>query len=114
MSGGGSGVGGIRAGARRGGGGVTARVLGLEGARVLLVARREDALAEAARSCAADGGEAAALALDVTEPDAGERALAAGEEHLGAVPARLHHPGPRTAPGLPPLTDRRWRAPRGR
>jgi NAD(P)-dependent dehydrogenase (short-subunit alcohol dehydrogenase family) len=72
-------------GASRGIGLATARALAREGGRVLLVARSEDALAEAARACAADGGEAAALALDVTSADAGERALAAAEEHFGGV-----------------------------
>src|SRR5436305_2041862 len=73
----------IVTGASRGIGLATARGLAGEGARVLLVARGGDALGDAARECAAGGGEAAALALDVTEEDAGDRAVAACEEHFG-------------------------------
>src|SRR2546423_1057850 len=100
----------IVTGASRGIGLATARLLAREGARVLLVARREDALAEAARSCAADGGEAAALALDVTEPDAGERAVAAGEEHFGAVDVLVNNAGTSSVRSLDELTDDDWRA----
>jgi 3-oxoacyl-[acyl-carrier protein] reductase len=100
----------IVTGASRGIGLATARALAREGARVLLVARREDALAEAARSCAADGGEAAALALDVTEPDAGERALAAGEEHFGSVDVLVNNAGTSSVRSLDELTDDDWRS----
>ena len=64
-------------GASRGIGREVARQLAAEGARVVLVARSEDALAEAAGECESAGGEAETLVLDVTEPDAGERILAA-------------------------------------
>jgi NAD(P)-dependent dehydrogenase (short-subunit alcohol dehydrogenase family) len=97
-------------GASRGIGLATARTLASEGARVLLVARGEDALAEAARACAADGGEAAALALDVTAPDAGERALAAGEEHFGAVDVLVNNAGTSRVRALEELTDGEWQA----
>ena len=63
-------------GASRGIGLATARALCAEGAAVLLVARSQDELEAAAESCRAAGGETAILALDVTDPDAGERMLA--------------------------------------
>src|SRR2546423_14325329 len=81
----------IVTGASRGIGLVTARGLAGEGARVLLVARGGDALGDAARECAAGGGEAAALALDVTEGDAGERAAAPGEEDLRGGAVLVHN-----------------------
>ena len=64
-------------GASRGIGRETARQLAAEGARVVLVARSEERLAEAARECEEAGGEAATLVLDVTDVDAGERIVAA-------------------------------------
>ena len=72
-------------GASRGIGRATARMLCAEGASVLLVARGAERLAEAADECAAaarDDGRAESLALDVTEPDAGERIVARGERAL--------------------------------
>ena len=100
----------IVTGASRGIGLAAARALAAEGARVLLVARGEEALADAARACAADGGEAAALALDVTEPDAGERAVAACEEHFGAVHVLVNNAGTSEVKPLEELTDDEWRA----
>jgi 3-oxoacyl-[acyl-carrier protein] reductase len=100
----------IVTGASRGIGLATARALAAEGARVLLVARREEALAEAARACAAAGGEAAALALDVTDPDAGDRALAAGQEHFGGVDVLVNNAGTSRVRALEELTDDDWQA----
>jgi 3-oxoacyl-[acyl-carrier protein] reductase len=95
-------------GASRGIGLATARLLAGEGARVLLVARDEKALGEAARACAADGGEAAALALDVTDADAGERALAAADEHFGGVEVLVNNAGTSRVRSLDELTDQEW------
>jgi 3-oxoacyl-[acyl-carrier protein] reductase len=99
----------IVTGASRGIGLATARALAREGARVLLVARDPDALAEAARACAGDGGEAAALALDVTDPDAGKRAVAAAEEHFGAAEVLVNNAGTSRVRSLDELTDDEWR-----
>ena len=62
-----SGRGCVVTGASRGIGRETARMLCAEGANVLLVARREDALREAPVECAEAGGRAEHLALDVIE-----------------------------------------------
>ncbi|MEA2389017.1 MAG: hypothetical protein QOG41_1790 [Thermoleophilaceae bacterium] len=100
----------IVTGASRGIGLASARALAREGARVLLVARGEEALAEAARGLASDGHEAAALPLDVTEPDAGDRAVAAAEEHFGAVDVLVNNAGTSRVRTLEQLTDEEWQA----
>ena len=100
----------IVTGASRGIGLATARGLAGEGARVLLVARGGDALADAGRECAAGGGEAAALALDVTEEDAGDRAVAACEEHFGRVDVLVNNAGTSRVRALDELTDDDWRS----
>ncbi len=67
-------------GASRGIGRATARMLCEAGAHVLLIARGEEALADADAECRrageATGGKATSLALDVTDADAAERILA--------------------------------------
>jgi 3-oxoacyl-[acyl-carrier protein] reductase len=97
-------------GASRGIGLAVARTLAEEGARVLLIARDEDALAAAARECASRGGESAALALDVTAPDAGDRIVAACEEHFGAIDALVNNAGISAVRPLEELTDQDWQA----
>jgi 3-oxoacyl-[acyl-carrier protein] reductase len=100
----------IVTGASRGIGLAAARALAAEGAHVLLVARDQDALGEAARGCAQAGGKAASLALDVTAPDAGERAVAACEEHFGAVDVLVNNAGTSRQIPLEELTDDDWQA----
>src|SRR5437764_11869767 len=95
----------IVTGASRGIGLAAARELASEGARVLLVARGGDALGEAARACATGGGEAAALVLDVTDEDAGERAVATCEEHFGGVDVVVNNAGTSRVRSLDQLTD---------
>ncbi len=69
-----SGRGCVVTGASRGIGRATARILCAEGAKVLLVARTEEQLLEAADECAAAGeeagGQAESLAADLSEPEA--------------------------------------------
>ncbi|HEX8067977.1 MAG TPA: SDR family oxidoreductase [Thermoleophilaceae bacterium] len=99
----------IVTGASRGIGLAVARRLCGEGARVLLAARGAEALERAAGECGAAGGEAAALVLDVTAPDAGERAVAACEERFGAVDVLVNNAGTSRVRGLDELTDDEWR-----
>src|SRR5919202_3746959 len=94
-------------GASRGIGLATARVLAAEVARVLLVARGEDALAEAAGSV---GGDAAALAADVTDPRAADRIVAECEHRFGAADVVVNNAGTSRARALDELTDDEWDA----
>ncbi len=95
-------------GASSGIGRATARALAGEGARVLLVARGEEALAGAARECAEAGGEAAALVLDVTAAEAGERMASACQEHFGGVDVLVNNAGTSRVRPLEDLTDEDW------
>jgi 3-oxoacyl-[acyl-carrier protein] reductase len=100
----------IVTGASRGIGLATARGLCAEGAHVLLTARDEAALEAAARECAAAGGRAEALALDVTEPDAGERMVAGADERFGQLDVVVNNAGTSRARPLDELTDDEWQA----
>ena len=100
----------IVTGASRGIGLATARGLCAEGAEVLLIARDPDALGEAAAACAAKGGRAIGLALDVTVPDAGERALEACREAFGVPWALVNSAGIARTHSLEELADADWQA----
>lgn len=93
-------------GATRGIGLATARLLAAEGARVLLVGRRESVLEAAAHSC---DGEAAAFAIDVTEKAAGGRILAACRERFGDPYALVNNAGTSRQVALEELDDADWR-----
>ena len=97
-------------GASRGIGRETARQLCSEGARVLLVARSEDRLAEATEEARAAGGEAAALALDVTDAEAGERMLAAASERFGGLDVLVNNAGAASWRDLEEVPEEDWRA----
>ena len=91
-------------GASSGIGRATAELLAAEGARLLLVARDRDALA-------AGAPEAAELfAADVTEPDAGERIVAACVERLGGIDALVNNAGTSFVRPLDELTEQDWEA----
>jgi 3-oxoacyl-[acyl-carrier protein] reductase len=90
-----------------------ARQLREEGAGVLMVARGEERLADAARRIEAEAGTpgtAATLALDVTDPDAGERMLGAALEHLGGVDVLVNNAGTAKWRDLFDVPDEDWRA----
>jgi 3-oxoacyl-[acyl-carrier protein] reductase len=97
-------------GGSRGIGLATARILCAEGAPVVLVARNADALTEAAGELTAAGGRAIGLALDVTDPDAGERVVGAAQEAFGPLYALVNNAGSTRARPLDELTDADWQA----
>ena len=93
----------IVTGATRGIGLATVRLLRAEGARVLLVARDGE---DAARLAADLGGES--LAADVTDPDAGERVVAACAERFGSVDVLVNNAGTSFVRPLDELSDDDW------
>ena len=103
----------IVTGASRGIGREVARMLCREGANVLLLARGRVELDEAAERCRAalgDGARAEALALDVTEPGAAQRALAACEERLGPVDVLVNNAGTARWRDLDEVPEEDWYA----
>ena len=98
----------IVTGASSGIGLAAARGLCAEGARVLLVARRADPLADAVALCAQARGTADGLALDVTRPDAGERAVEGAMERFGRLDVLVNNAGTSSVRPLAELTDADW------
>jgi 3-oxoacyl-[acyl-carrier protein] reductase len=90
-------------GASRGIGRALSALLVAEGAKVLMVARGEEALAKEA-----DGLGAEWLALDVTDPDAGERIVACAAEQMGRVDVLVNNAGTSFAKAPDELTDADW------
>jgi 3-oxoacyl-[acyl-carrier protein] reductase len=98
-------------GASRGIGRATALALAGEGAALLLVGRREDALAEAADACRSAGGaRAEILAIDVTASDAGDRIGEACQNHYERIDALVNNAGTSAVRPLEELTDDEWQA----
>lgn len=100
---------GIVTGGSRGIGLQVARLLRAEGAAVLLVGRGEEALKAAAQACG-PGAAVATLAVDVTEPDAGDRVLEACEQHFGRVDLLVNAAGISSVRAIDELTDAEWQA----
>jgi 3-oxoacyl-[acyl-carrier protein] reductase len=98
----------IVTGASGGIGRATAVSLAREGAVVLLVGRREAALAEVARGCSEAGGRGEPLALDVTARDAGERVVDACARRFGRVDALVNGAGTSAVRSVHELTDEEW------
>jgi len=80
-------------GASAGIGAATARLLGARGARVVLGARRKDALARIVAEIEADGGHARACAADVTRPEDLRRLVALAVEQFGRLDALVANAG---------------------
>jgi NAD(P)-dependent dehydrogenase (short-subunit alcohol dehydrogenase family) len=72
-------------GAGGGIGSATARLLAAQGAHVVCTDRRHDAAAQTAERIAAEGGSAAAVACDVTDPDSVADAVAVAGARLGVL-----------------------------
>jgi 3-oxoacyl-[acyl-carrier protein] reductase len=72
-------------GASRGIGRGIALALAREGCRLVVTARGEDDLREAAREMEAEGVGVLPVALDMAEPDAGERLVAVARERFGGL-----------------------------
>lgn len=98
----------IVTGGSRGIGLATAHLLVAEGASVLLVGRSADALEAAERESPGPGGPLASLAIDVTEPSAAERVMAACEERFGKVDALVNNAGTSQVKAIDELTDDDW------
>jgi 3-oxoacyl-[acyl-carrier protein] reductase len=92
-------------GASRGIGLETCRGLAGAGARVLMVARDEQALVAAAGELGADY-----LAADITDADVDERVVATCAEQMGGIDALVNNAGTSYARSLEDLTDDDWRA----
>jgi 3-oxoacyl-[acyl-carrier protein] reductase len=101
-------------GASRGIGRSTARMLCAEGADILLVARSEETLIDAADECAAagggSGGRAESLAIDVTDPAAAERIVREANERLGQVDVLVNNAGTARWRDLDEVPDEDWYA----
>src|SRR5664280_3535718 len=97
----------IVTGGSRGIGLAVAQQLTAEGAKPLLIARRAEALDAAA---ARWGGGAQWLALDITQPDAGECAVGACRERFGRVDVLVNGAGMSSVRSLEELTDAEWQA----
>ena len=101
-------------GASRGIGLATATMLCAEGARVLLVARNEERVVEAADQCLAAGGDAGgaaeSLACDVTEAEAAERIAAAAEDRFGPPDVLVNNAGSAKWRDLDDVPDEDWQA----
>ncbi|GAB2481519.1 glucose 1-dehydrogenase [Comamonas humi] len=74
-------------------GGATCRRLAHEGARVAVLDRNLDAAAQVAAGIAAEGGQAAAFACDITDRASVDAALAATEARFGPVDVLVNNAG---------------------
>src|SRR5512140_3128712 len=71
----------------------TARMAAARGARVVLLARNETALEEAAREIRADGGRVETIVADVADADDAERAAAAVAAGHGRIDTWVNNAG---------------------
>jgi len=83
----------IITGASTGIGRETALLLGREGARLVLVARREALLQEIRKQVEASGGNALCLPLDLTDSANVERMIVVALEHFGRIDVLINNAG---------------------
>lgn len=94
-------------GASRGIGRATAERLSAEGARVLLIARTERDVAEAAAAC---GRRAEWIACDVTDPQADAEIVAEAVEQMGGIDVLVNNAGTSYPRSIDELADEDWLA----
>lgn len=97
-------------GASSGIGAHLARVASAAGARVMLGARRVERLQRLAEEIRAAGGEALAVALDVTDRDSVETAFDAAEAAFGVVDVVLNNVGIGNGQRVLEVSEADWRA----
>jgi len=85
-----------------------ARALGLAGARVMLVARREAELRAATERLRTDGIDASSLAADLCDVDALRRAALQAEEQLGGVDILVNAAGVNLRQPFAEVTPQAW------
>jgi 3-oxoacyl-[acyl-carrier protein] reductase len=87
-----------------------AKLLCADGAGVLVVGRDHGRLELAVQACREFGGRCEGIALDVTEPDAGERLASACDGAFGATDFAVANAGTSWVKPLEELTDDDWQA----
>jgi len=87
-----------------------ARLLAEAGAKVALAARRVDALERVAADIKATGGEAAVLAMDVTDRASVERGVAGAEAALGPITILVNNAGIPSGAFFTKTTEEEWRS----
>lgn len=95
-------------GGGRGIGAAIARSLAQEGARILVVARSAEQVERIAVAIMLDGGEAKALAADVTDPSGVRRMIAAAQNDFGKVDILVNNAGASTSAPLAKITLEEW------
>src|SRR3954466_841460 len=85
-----------------------AGTLAAAGARELLAARRESALAETFEQLRGSGGEAHSVVMDVTDAASIERALDSAEERFGPVQVLINNAGVTVTRAALELEERDW------
>lgn len=96
-------------GASSGIGAHLARVAAAAGARVVLAARRVERLQQLAEEIRNAGGEALAVALDVTERGSVEAAFDAAEAHFGVIDVLLNNAGIGNGQRALQVSEEEWR-----
>jgi NAD(P)-dependent dehydrogenase (short-subunit alcohol dehydrogenase family) len=87
-----------------------AHVLADAGAKVALAARRVDVLRQLETEIRAGGGEAAALAMDVTDRESVARAVAGAEAALGPITILVNNAGIPSGAFFTRTSEEEWRA----
>jgi len=95
-------------GGGRGIGAAVAHALAAAGARVVVAARSAGEIEAVAAAIASDGGEARAIACDVTDPDAVGRLRAEAESAFGAVGVVVNNAGVASSAPLRSLELEEW------